>query len=114
MEKYILANIRLFCSKLEDINPPSSITYTKSGELEKPSSDKASGWSMPRNVAHWCNYLTFDVMGDLCFGKAFEMLDSEKNRHVTELISSAAHMHLIVSLDNIHHPYLVCTSVVKS
>ncbi|KAL8822413.1 MAG: hypothetical protein Q9191_006853, partial [Dirinaria sp. TL-2023a] len=30
------------------------------------------GWSAPRNMAHWCDYLTFDILGDLCFGRSFE------------------------------------------
>ncbi|PBP23629.1 Cytochrome P450 [Diplocarpon rosae] len=35
-------------------------------------------------------------MGDLCFGKAFEMLEHEKNRHVIDLLANATHMHLIL------------------
>ncbi|RFU31543.1 hypothetical protein B7463_g4834, partial [Scytalidium lignicola] len=89
MEKYVLANIRLFCSKLEDKPSPFG------GAMEK-SLNTEGGWSSPRNMAKWCNYLTFDVMGDLCFGKAFEMLDREENRHVTDLLGNAAHMHLIM------------------
>ncbi|KAH8805807.1 cytochrome P450 [Xylogone sp. PMI_703] len=90
MEKYILANIRLFCSKLEDKRSP----FDNNALAEKPK--ERGGWSSPRNMAKWCNYLTFDVMGDLCFGKAFEMLDREENRHVTDLLTNAAHMHLIM------------------
>jgi hypothetical protein len=78
MEKYILGNVRTFCSRLGK---------SKSGE---------KGWGIPQNMADWCNYLTFDVMGDLCFGKAFEMLEHEENHHVIDLIGNAAHMHLIV------------------
>lgn len=54
-------------------------------------------WSVAQNMADWCNYLTFDTLGDLCFGKAFEMLEHEENRHVIDLIGNAANMHLIVS-----------------
>lgn len=82
MEKYILGNIRTFCSRL----------CSPADKGERP-----DGWSAAQNMADWCNYLTFDVMGDLCFGKAFEMLEHEENRHVIDLIGNAAHMHLIVS-----------------
>ena len=84
MEKYILANVRTFCTAL--------------GSSPRMLSEKEEkgGWSKPQNMADWCSYLTFDVMGDLCFGKAFEMLEREENRHVIDLIGSAAHMHLIV------------------
>ncbi len=83
MEKYILANVRTFCSKL--------------GERPSEKIGNTGEWSIAQNMADWCNYLTFDVMGDLCFGKAFEMLEHENNRHVIDLIGNAAHMHLIVS-----------------
>ena len=85
MEKYILGNVRTFCSAL---GSKSSFMTEKAGEKGQ--------WSVAQNMADWCNYLTFDVMGDLCFGKAFEMLENHTNRHVIDLIGSAAHMHLIV------------------
>jgi len=87
MEKYILGNIRTFCDKLG--NKPAASLVGEKGDGE---------WSVVQNMADWCNYLTFDVMGDLCFGKAFEMLEHETNRHVIDLIGNAAHMHLIVRL----------------
>ena len=84
MEKYILANVRTFCSRLGE-------TFTA---ITEKNGEKS--WNAPQNMADWCNYLTFDVMGDLCFGKAFEMLEHDSNRHVIDLIGNAAHMHLIV------------------
>jgi cytochrome P450 len=85
MERYVLGNIRTFCEKL-GTQPSTQVL----GEKE------SNGWSVAQNMADWCNYLTFDVMGDLCFGKAFEMLEHKENRHVIDLIGNAAHMHLIV------------------
>jgi len=84
MEKYILANVRTFCNRLG----------AKPALVEKTGTK--GQWSIAQNMADWCNYLTFDVMGDLCFGKAFEMLEHEENHHVIDLIGNAAHMHLIV------------------
>ena len=86
MEKYILGNIRDFCTGL---GSKASFVTEKAGEKRQ--------WSAAQNMADWSNYLTFDVMGDLCFGKAFKMLENSSNRHVIDLIGSAAHMHLIVS-----------------
>lgn len=83
MEKYILANVRTFCTNL--------------GQPKASSEKSTSGWSVAQNMSDWCNYLTFDVMGDLCFGKAFEMLENASNHHVIDLIGNAAHTHLIVS-----------------
>lgn len=81
MEKHILDNIRNFCEGIE--SRVSSISEKK-------------GWGKPQNMSDWCNYLTFDIMGDLCFGKAFGMLERPDNRFAIDLIGSAAHRHLIV------------------
>jgi cytochrome P450 len=53
------------------------------------------------------NRLTFDVMGDLCFGKAFGMLERPDAHFAVELIGKAAHRHLICGqLPMIHHWHL--------
>jgi cytochrome P450 len=83
MERYILANIRSFCDAIG---------------AESPNASEKKGWTVGRNMADFCNYLTFDIMGDLCFGKAFGMLARPDNRFAIELIGNAAHRHLIVSL----------------
>jgi cytochrome P450 len=86
MEKYILQNIRTFCDGIGR-----TIDH-REGEKE----DHNGGWSSKgQNIADWANYLTFDIMGDLCFGKAFGMLDHPTNRFAIDLIGNAAHRHLI-------------------
>ncbi len=32
----------------------------------------SEGWSKPRDMAHFCDYLVLDIFGDLCFGKTFD------------------------------------------
>ena len=76
-ERYLLDNVRTFCR-----------------ELGRSAGEK--GWSPPRNMADWCNWLAMDILGDLCFGKAFHMLDRPDNRYAIELVGNAARRHLIV------------------
>lgn len=33
------------------------------------------------DIAQWLNYFSFDVMGDLSFGKGFNMLEEGKDQH---------------------------------
>jgi hypothetical protein len=87
LEKYILANVRVGCELLG--------TRTGGGVSEKGRDNK--GWNDEWNAAHWCEWLVFDIMGDLVFGKAFGMLESPVNRFATQLVGNAAHRHLIVS-----------------
>ena len=80
-ERYILENIRTFCGEL--------------GRNDGGGGEK-KGWSAPQNMADWCNWLAMDILGDLCFGKAFHMLDRPDNRYAIELVGNAARRHLIV------------------
>jgi hypothetical protein len=100
LERYIIANVRQGCDMLEE----------RSGARagEKGIEGKASeGWADAWNVAQWCNWLVFDIMGDLVFGKAFGMLESPKNRFAVELVGNAAHRHLIVSFSSLFSVCLV-------
>jgi cytochrome P450 len=81
MERYILANVRTFCEGI--------------GNMVTDGDSK--GWTAPRNMADWCNWLAMDILGDLCFGKAFHMLESPDNRYAIDLVGVAAQRHLIVS-----------------
>ncbi|KAF2737258.1 cytochrome P450 [Polyplosphaeria fusca] len=80
LEKYVLANVRTACQLL--------------GEAKSENGDE-KGWNQAWNMANWCNWMVFDIMGDLVFGKAFGMLESSQNRFAVELVSNAAHRHLI-------------------
>lgn len=82
LEKYILANVRTACRLL--------------GESRGKERTDENAWNSPWNVANWCNWLVFDIMGDLVFGKAFGMLESPANRFAVDLVGNAAHRHLIV------------------
>ncbi|KAF2796452.1 cytochrome P450 [Melanomma pulvis-pyrius CBS 109.77] len=82
LEKYILANVRTACRMLGE-----------SGTKEER--EGGNSWGGQWNVANWCNWLVFDIMGDLVFGKAFGMLESPVNRFAVDLVGNAAHRHLI-------------------
>ena len=86
LEKYILANVRTACQV---------ISQQDGGGQEK---EDSKGWNAPWNMANWCNWLAFDIMGDLVFGKAFGMLEGPTNRFAVDLVGNAARRHLIVSL----------------
>jgi cytochrome P450 len=81
VERYILANIRTFCEAIGD--------YGRKIPESK-------GWSSPKNMSDWLNWLAMDILGDLCFGKAFHMLDRPDNRYAVDLVGVAAQRHLLV------------------
>ncbi|KAF2724732.1 benzoate 4-monooxygenase cytochrome-like protein P450 [Polychaeton citri CBS 116435] len=87
MEKHILAHVRQFCANLGS----SANEVPVYEDMEKP----GSRWSPAKNISDQANFMTFDVMGDLCFGKDFGMLERADNRFVIDLLSNAARRHLI-------------------
>ncbi|PYH47859.1 cytochrome P450 [Aspergillus saccharolyticus JOP 1030-1] len=42
--------------------------------------DAARGWGPPKDVAHACTWLTFDIIADLCYGEDLNLLQSEDMR----------------------------------
>jgi cytochrome P450 len=93
MEKFILDKVRVFCRVLPQA--PLDLLHIQSSETK--------GWSAAQNMGSMSDYLAFDVMGELAFGKSFDMMESERNRFASTLVGNAAHRHLIVSST---HPVL--------
>jgi len=88
MEKYIVWEINEFCRAILD--------RTTGTSRDPHPSEASEGWSPAKNMAQLCDWLAFDIMGNLVFGKAFGMLERSDNRFAADLVSSAAHRHLIV------------------
>jgi cytochrome P450 len=90
MEKYILGNVDIACGLIDrDIDV-----------VAQHAAEKKGVWGVPRNFAQFADSLAFDIMGDLVFGKAFGLLEDEGNRFAVDLVSSAAHRHLIASTNS--------------
>jgi cytochrome P450 len=81
MERFVIGNIDVFCDKI--------------GPSREASYDDRKGWSEPRCMSDWCSYLAMDILGDLCFGKAFNMLEKEDNRYALDLVAAATKRHLL-------------------
>ncbi|KAL6896980.1 cytochrome P450 [Trichoderma evansii] len=48
----------------------------------------AASDGQPMNITKWFNFYSFDVMGDLAFGRSFDMLESSKNRRVIDMLQA--------------------------
>lgn len=47
--------------------------------IAEESRKNRTGWSESLNMADWVNYLVFDILGDLCFGKSFDMKEKDSD-----------------------------------
>ncbi|RPA85086.1 cytochrome P450 [Ascobolus immersus RN42] len=92
MEDQVLEHIRIFCKGLGAAN--TVVEHT----AEKKLASAPETPSEPRNMSFWSNWLTFDVIGDLCYGKSYGMLEREEPRFWPFLIDYAIHRHAIAGI----------------
>lgn len=65
--------------------------------VNQPGAEK-SRWSAPMDMASWCNWLVFDIMGDLVFGRSFGTLgEKPENRRGIFLLGRAARRNYTVA-----------------
>lgn len=86
MEDVMLLHVRQLCAVLAGEHPGGD-TSVMNGEKK----------SVVRNMGDWFSYLSYDVMGELCFGKSFDMLISSGRRELVGLVDRAANRHYVVS-----------------
>jgi len=48
-----------------------------------------SGWTPPRDMNDWCNWLSFDMMGDMTFGRDFGCVTKGEHRFVPGVVLNA-------------------------
>ncbi|KAL2811856.1 cytochrome P450 [Aspergillus granulosus] len=41
-------------------------------------------WSVAKNMAHWCDFFTFDVMSELVFGRSYNLLGDSENHYIVD------------------------------
>jgi cytochrome P450 len=84
LQPHIVQVIRTFCNAVADVQT--------SGTSEKK---HQAAWSTPRNMADWANYMSYDVLGDICYGKSFDTLQSEGNRFAVKLVGMSSQFHYL-------------------
>ena len=79
MEEHIIKNIRAFCRKL---------SCKDDFKIQGQQGEKrlSTGWQMAKNIFTWTKYLTFDILGDLCFSYNCKMLDSTENHYMLKVL----------------------------
>lgn len=95
MEIHILDNIQAWCGHLgnDQAKGRDEVSRPMNGFGGPTPASDSKGWTAPKNMGDWTSYLSFDVLGDLCFGKPFGVMEHEENRFVLDLIPTAAYFH---------------------
>jgi hypothetical protein len=74
MEKLVLRNIRVFCTALAEPSPDTPVNLVD------------GAWGPPKNMTDWADYLSFDIMSDICFSSSSDMLRSGVNRYILKIL----------------------------
>jgi len=83
MEDVMLLHVRQLCAALAGVDG---------------SNEGGDKKGVVKNMANWFGYLAYDVMGELCFGKSFDMLINEGRRHMIGLVDRASNRHYLCGL----------------
>ncbi|KIW21860.1 hypothetical protein, variant 1 [Cladophialophora immunda] len=59
------------------------------GYLGSESKANEQDWSEPTDMKDWCNWLSFDIMGELTFGQSFGCVDKGEYRFVSDVVLNA-------------------------
>ncbi|KAH7134111.1 cytochrome P450 monooxygenase [Dactylonectria macrodidyma] len=78
LEPRILTHIRQFTDILHEHAPA---TATEPLDTEE-------SWGPELDMARYCDYLGFDIISGLCYGESFNMLGSQKLRHLPSVLST--------------------------
>lgn len=77
-EQYMLKPIRIWCHA-----------------LLQGSSKATDGWSVVKDIGHWANLLTLDVLGELCFGQSFGATENGDHEVISFLLNNVAFSHSV-------------------
>lgn len=84
LEQYVVGHVQEMVDRLNDA-------------IVRPGDEKAS-WSQSLNMQNWSNWLVFDIMGDLVFGKSMGTQGNQpENREAIRLLGQAARRNYTVA-----------------
>ena len=84
LSPHILSVIRTFIERIGD------------GTNSEPNGEKKDlGWSTPKDMAEWANYMSYDVLGDICYGQSFDTLERSDNRFAMHMVAQSSRFHYL-------------------
>ena len=84
LQSHILHVIRTFCHEMGESHP-----ITEKNEAA------THGWLPAKNMADWTNYMSYDVLGDICYGRSFGTLENGDNRFAIQLVKTSSKFHYL-------------------
>lgn len=77
VENSMLSSISKFCKLVKN-------------EKQQDTKRSQETWSAASDVSKYTSYLSFDIMGQVCFGQSFDTLEKSDNRYILNVLSDGA------------------------
>ena len=88
LQPHILGVIRTFTDVIGDI-------FTRANsDSDKTATEE---WSKPKDMGLYANYLSYDILGDICYGESFDTLESPENRFAVGLVPLSSKYHFLMA-----------------
>ena len=85
-EVFVVSNVRKFV-RLLGPDSARAMGEISQEETERDLGSNDKGWSVPRNMSEWSNWLAYDIMGNLVFGKSYNCLETEEHRRMPTIMT---------------------------
>lgn len=92
VEDRILSHVIKFCDTLLGDGK------TSDPKPSNGSMGQKNSWGPIRDIATLSDYLAFDIISDLCYGKSFSMLQSDKFRSFTKITTTLSRRSAVVGI----------------
>ena len=90
LQPHILSVIRTFTEAVGDF--PSRLAF---GSSNGTPTKKEPAWSTPKDMGLWANYMSYDVLGDICYGESFDTIERADNRFAINLVARSSQFHYL-------------------
>ena len=85
LQPHILSVLRTFTDAVGDFSVRNAFNNDK----------KQQDWSTPKDMGLWANYMSYDVLGDICYGESFDTLEKPDNRFAINLVARSSQFHYL-------------------
>jgi cytochrome P450 len=103
MKKRKLLNLAFTDQSLRAAGPFMSRHIDRWNEVLLGEERNEDGWSAPKDIGTWSDYLLFDLLGDLCFGTNFGTKEPGENKLKSIPSSIAEYMKLFYPVSMIYN-----------
>ena len=89
LQRYIFSTVDTFCDVIGDVHTDAARDHPVSRRTDR------KDFSTPKDMGKYTTYMTYDALGQLCWGESLSTLERADNRYVLELIPTTARHALI-------------------